>query len=391
MFVHGYTFDGWLERTGSVLDPLGFPERRMGDFLTAGTGRLATAAEWPAIRKGLIERIHWALGAEPPGAKFPNPSRPGSPSWWASEGYLGQVLPRRVQGLTASDLAFGDALKGEYYLPSGRTLRARTGAGAGAATPAGAPTPPAPGEKWPVVIWLHSESYGSGYSRYSFWAPLVGNGFAVFTFDQIGFGARSTQALNFYDRYPQWSLMGKMVADTRAAIDAVSALATTDQAHIYIAGLGLGAQVGLLTAALDNRVKGVATITGLGSIGTMNPDTEGVKRYSHLHGLMPKLGFFLGRETRLPFDFDQVLAAIAPRPVLAVAPTMDRYYPLEQVKNLAAAVEPVYRMFGRETGLEIQSPQEFSRFPNAVQKLAYDWIGALAGRPVPPKKEAGGH
>jgi hypothetical protein len=70
---------------------------------------------------------------------------------------------------------------------------------------------------------------------------------------------------------------------------------------------------------------------------------------------------------------------------------MDRYYPLEQVKNLAAAVEPVYRMFGRETGLEIQSPQEFSRFPNAVQKLAYDWIGALAGRPVPPKKEAGGH
>ena len=236
-----------------------------------------------------------------------------------------------------------------------------------------------------MVLWLHSESYASGYSRYSFWHPLVVNGFAVFTFDQIGFGTRSTQALNFYERYPQWSLMGKMVADTRAALDAVSALTIVDPNHIYVAGLGLGAQVGLLTAALDDRIKGVATITGLGSLRMVNPDTEGVRRYSHLHGLMPKLGFFLGRENRLPIDFDEVLAAIAPRPVLAVAPTMDRYYPLDQVTSLVSAVEPVYQMLGRETGVEVRSPKEFSRFPNAVQKLAYDWIGALAGRPVPAK------
>ncbi len=384
MFVHGYTFEGWRQRTGTVVDPLSFPERRMGDFLTAGTGKPVTSAEWPAVRTGLIERIRWALGKEPPAAKFPNPSRPGSPSWWTSEGYLGQLLPRRVQGLAASDLSFGDALKGEYYLPDGRTLGFTP-----AAPGAGAPTPPAPGEKWPVVIWLHSESYGSGYSRYSFWSPLVENGFAVFTFDQIGFGTRNTQALNFYDRYPQWSLMGKMVADTRAAIDAVSALGTTDPNQIYIVGLGLGAQVGLLTAALDDRVKGVATITGLGSLGTMNVDIEGVRRYSHLHGLMPKLGFFLGHENRLPFDFDQVLAAIAPRPVLAVAPTMDRYYPLEDVRRLAAAVEPVYRLLGREQGIEVLAPKEFSRFPNAIQKPAYDWIGALAGRPVASKTGSG--
>ncbi len=386
MFVHGYTFDGWRKVSGTVVNPLTFPERRMGDFLTAPTGQPVTQAQWPTVRKGLIERIQWALGKEPPAAKFPNPSQPGSPSWWASEGYLGQVLPRRVQGLRASDLAFGDALKGEFYLPDGRVA----GPASTMVLPEGTPRPPAPGEKWPVVIWLHPESYASGYSRYSFWSPLVENGFAVFAFDQVGFGTRSTQALNFYNRYPQWSLMGKMVADTRAAIDAVMALGTTDPNQVYIAGLGLGAQVGLITAALDERVKGVATITGLGTLRTMNvTETEGVKRYSHLHGLMPKLGFFLGRENRLPFDFDEVLAAIAPRPVMAVAPTMDRYYPLADVTRLAAAVEPVYRLLGRDKGIEVASPREFSRFPNPVQKPAYDWLSALAGRPAPATAEGG--
>ena len=89
---------------------------------------------------------------------------------------------------------------------------------------------------------------------------------------------------------------------------------------------------------------------------------------------MPRLGFFVGRENRLPIDFDEVLAAIAPRPVLAVAPTMDRYYLVEDVRQIAAAVEPVYRMLGRDRGIEVLSPKEFSRFPNEIQKLAYDWI-----------------
>jgi dipeptidyl aminopeptidase/acylaminoacyl peptidase len=47
--------------------------------------------------------------------------------------------------------------------------------------------------------------------------------------------------------------MGKMVADTRAAVDAVTALTKADSSRIYIVGLGLGAQVGLITAALDDR------------------------------------------------------------------------------------------------------------------------------------------
>lgn len=279
---------------------------------------------------------------------------------------MGQLLPRQVEGLEAMDVAFGDALKGEFYLPRNKKL------------PAQAST----AEKWPIVIWLHPESYGSGYSRYAFWAPLIRQGFAVFTFDQIGFGSRSGHALNFYRRYPEWSLMGKMVADTRAAISAVSALTVVDRENIYIAGLGMGAQVGLVTAALDDRVKGISTITGLGTLRTMKPDmdTEGIRRYSHLHGLLPKLGFFVGRENRIPIDFDEILAAIAPRPVFAVAPTLDRNYPVDDARRLIETLQPLYRMLGNEGGIEIRTPIDFSRFPNEVQKPAYDWLMMMAKR-----------
>jgi len=371
-FVHGYTFAEWRRRSGVVINPLTFPLRRMGDFLTAPGGEPVTAETWPAARGRLLDRLQWALGKEPPGVKYPNVAQAGTPSWMTSEGYLGQLVPRRVQGVPADDLAFGDNLKGELYPPDPESLPA---------VPAErrATTPP---QKWPVVIWLHPESYGTGYARYAYWAPLLAKGIGVFVFDQIGFGSRSDQALQFYDRYPQWSLMGKMVTDTRAAVDAVSALTRVDRSRIYVMGLGMGAQVGLMAAAMDDRIAGVATVTGLGSLrsATAAATTEGIKRYSHLHGFLPKLGFFLGNEARLPVDFDEVLAAVAPRPVLAVAPTMDRYYPVEDVQQLRKAVEPVYRLLGQTNGVEVMTPKEFSRFPNNIQKLAYDWIVARARR-----------
>ena len=85
------------------------------------------------------------------------------------------------------------------------------------------------------MIWLHAYSYQNGWSVASPWQStgsdyrleqrpsipaFVKRGFAVLAFDQIGFGARVLDARDFYRRYPKWSLMGKMVADTRAAIDA---------------------------------------------------------------------------------------------------------------------------------------------------------------------------
>lgn len=376
IWVHGYSFDQWRKLSGEVLNPLSFPKRTTGDFLGTAASPITSAAGWQQRRAAILEQLRWALGVEPPQVPFPNSGNLGSPTWWTSEGFLGDLVQRRTSGMPASDLAFGDALRGEFYIPEGKTYTRGV----------------EPKEKWPVVIWLHPYSYGTGYSRYAFWAPLIRSGFGVFAFDQIGFGARNGQALSFYERYPHWSLLGKMVADTRAAISAVRALQVADTSRIYLVGFGLGAQVALLTAALDERVTGIAVGAGFAPL-RLDPSgkrTEGVRHYSHLHGLIPRFGFFAGNEDRLPIDFDEILAAIAPRPVFTIAPLMDRYYPVDDVRSAIAAAGRVYQLFGQESALQLVTPLEFSRFPNVVQKPAYDWLALKAGLASAAPKD-GGH
>ena len=197
----------------------------------------------------------------------------------------------------------------------------------------------------------------------------------MLAFDQIGFGARVLDAHDFYRRYPKWSLMGKMVTDTRAAIDAVAALDVVDSSRISLMGYSLGAKVGLLTMALDDRVHALAAVCGFDPLRLDTPDrgVEGIQHYSHLHGLMPRLGFFVGNEARLPFDFDEALAldvrsssGTASRPVLLIAPTLDRYARIADVRAEVAHVP----------GVTLETPVDFNRFGRAFQTRAAEWLAS---------------
>jgi pimeloyl-ACP methyl ester carboxylesterase len=239
--------------------------------------------------------------------------------------------------------------------------------------------------KVPVIIWLHGYSYQYGWSIQSPWLAKVSDlrmdqrpsipeyvrrGFAVLTFDQIGFGTRVLDARDFYARYPRWSLMGKMVADTRAAVDACAQLEMIDTGRISLLGYSLGAKVGLLTMALDSRVYSLAAVAGFDPLrrDTADKGVEGLRHFSHIHGLLPRLGFFVGNESRLPFDFDAALRLTAPRRVLLIAPTLDRY---ARVTDVATEVKAV-----AYPGLEFETPLDFNRFYRATQQRVLEWLTA---------------
>jgi pimeloyl-ACP methyl ester carboxylesterase len=184
----------------------------------------------------------------------------------------------------------------------------------------------------------------------------------------------------FYSRHPNWSLMGKMVTDTRAAVDAVTALEAVDSSRIYLVGYALGAKVGLFAAAFDDRIKGVATVCGIDPLrSSAGKGTEGVQHYSHLHGLLPRLGFFVGKERRVPFDFGEVLAAVAPRRALIVAPTLDRYAPVADVQSEVEQARRVYALLGHEDSLQLKTPLGFNSFTPAIEQTIFDWLGDARG------------
>jgi pimeloyl-ACP methyl ester carboxylesterase len=219
------------------------------------------------------------------------------------------------------------------------------------------------------VIWLHPFSYPTGYSRYARaeFAPFLKRGFAVFAFDQIGFGTRVEYAKEFYDRYPKWSLLGKMTADTRAAVDALAELQEVDAGRIYLAGYALGGKVALWTAALEPRVKGVVSIAGFTPLRTAGKELEGIAQYSHLHGLAPRLGVYTVNPSQLPVDYDDILAATAPRPLLVVAPVLDRYADHAAVRRVVEGAGP---------RVQLDAPMDFNRLPTATLERVAEWLRA---------------
>ena len=357
--INGYTFEGWLNASGERADPLQHSRRSLADFLPADS------STWPRRRDEIKREIIWALG-EPPGLPFAGVSTLPAPEWpyfvdppgdSPLAMLFGRPLKRPNMGTTI--VPYGDGLRADLYYPL---------------DPGGKPKP----GPLPVVIWLHAYAYATGYSRWvnAAFDSLTQKGFAILAFDQLGFGTRGPDVHDFYEQYPHWSLLGKMICDTRGAIDALSGLEYIDHSRIYLIGYALGGRVGLVTAALDNRVKAVASVCGFDPLQHTSPGdgTEGVRHYSHLHGLLPRLGFFAGEESRLPFDYDRVLALVAPRPALIVAPTLDRYVHVEAVRSEVEQARKVYGLLGQNEALRLETPLDFNRFRVDRQEQVINWI-----------------
>jgi dienelactone hydrolase len=342
--LHRYSFDEWRKLSKEDGSSAKFPARAWTPPASAG--------EWRSRRDEILSRIRWVLGDEPAGAPFPaRKSLQGRTM--TSDGWLTTLYGRPFKSLKSYGIGFGDDLKADLY------------------------TPAALSGKLPVVIWLHPYAYPTGYSRYTepTFRALTEMGYAVLAFDQIGFGTRIQQAERFYERYPHWSLLGKMVADTRAAIDALTALEEVDASRIYLAGYSLGGKVALFTAALDERIAGVIAASAFTPLRKASPDNEGIRHYSDLHGLLPRLGFFIGRESDLPVDYDEILAAIAPRPVYLRAPSLDRYASGAEVAKAVERARSVYTVLGASESLELHTPVDFNRFRIEAQQEA---CGALS-------------
>ncbi len=355
-----YDFDEWRSRSGETVDPLQYPEQKPETLLHDANGNtIASVDQWREKRDTYLEHIRWMLGEEPPGVTNPGPGT------WSGRGphgddFIGDIIGRpQADGTLGRMLitpysGFGDGHFGNlYYAPAADGSPRHTG--------------------MPAVIFLHEYSYPRGFANgiEPFLRALTARGFAVFCFDQIGFGNRIEEGTRFYERYLHWSKMGRMVADTRAAIDALQNLAFIDGNRMYTVGYSLGGTVGLITAALDARITGTASICGLVPMRLATPDRgyEGIRAFSHLHGLLPRLGFFANHPTRLPVDFNDILAAIAPRPAMIVAPQYDRDAPVEDVRAYVEYARKAYGLSNAAESLQAIYPLTENRFSTEPRTL----------------------
>jgi len=360
---YNYSFDRWRELSGEKINPLACPETGLADLLKDSRGRKINSPEaWEEKKKEIRDKILWSLGDNPRGGSESGVRALSQP---CSEDYLGQVISRpEARGRMGRSVigpynSYGGCLFGDFYYPADENGKVKGG-------------------KLPVVIFLHEYAFPTGFGRRieGFFEKIVERGAAVFAFDMVGFGTRIEEGTLFYERYPHWSEMGRMVADVRSAVDMLQEIEFIDPGRIYAAGYSLGGTVGLYAAALDERIKGAAAVCAFTPLRLAAPEKgmEGIKAYSHLHGLIPRLGFFVGRESRLPVDFPEILASIAPRPLLASAPLLDRDACFADVKACLDEVAKVYYLYGAGKNLTFSRPRDYNRFSEERQAEIIQWL-----------------
>ena len=202
----------------------------------------------------------------------------------------------------------------------------------------------------PIVFWLPGFNPSSGYTYYDDsqqkapYFSLAREGFLVVTLDYIGCGTRIGEMEKFYDRYPSWSIMGKTVQDITLAMEAMSQIPTADIKKIYLIGYGTGSLIALHVASLNPSVSGVISI---GIEDSLRFNTRGGNWNALLYWtqnplFLPQLGVFTDYEDRVPYDINELMALIAPRPLHVI---FFKYDPFVQVDNRTSCINSVQKIY----------------------------------------------
>lgn len=356
------TYAAWQKISGESIDPLNFATNDLADLLNGPNGaQIKSADGWQKKRPEVRDRVLWGLGEAPDYAE-------GTPGAYGAEPRSLAALLGRANlpaGVAKRGLNFGNYIAGDLYFP--------TNADQGKA-------------RVPAVVWLHPLSVASGYvpgykRGENPHLALAKLGFAVLAYDQLGHGSRIEEVRNFYLRYPRWSVLGKHVEDALAAVEALHKIEFIDPKRIYLLGYATGAMTALHAAALDENIAGVVSVAGFTPmrLDTVDKGTGGVARWSVWQPLQPKLGAFVGRETRIPYDYHEVLALIAPRTAVIFSPRLDYHATTADVQRCVEETRKVYELLEAKDKLQFHELNDYNHFSPETQHVVFEQLKQVAG------------
>ncbi len=324
------------------------------------------------LRQKIQDNLQWLLGKAPAKAK-PVDTAPTTVSRmdWISLTTGRPAVNGTEQIHYGPYTGIGDHLSATIYMPLAERRQK-----------------PAQNAKIPVIIFLHEYAYAHGYAygysknpgrgNSALFQSLADRGYAVLAFDMLGFGTRIEEGQHFYRRFPQWSKMGKMVEDVKDCIDALETMENIDAGRIFLLGNAIGGQVALLSAALDNRVAGVATVAAFTPWRSSSPEKETIRSVSSEHGFIPRLGWFQDKPAQVPVDYTELISSIAPRPLMIVAPVLDKYTDTNALEKSMNTVRKTFSLYQKENNLKYLTPDEINRLTPEMTRQIGDFFDEVS-------------
>ena len=237
---------------------------------------------------------------------------------------------------------------------------------------------PPQGQRAAAMLCLHQtnnigkdEPAGLGALRHLHYAhELAERGFVCIVPDYPSFGEYAYDFKKQGAHYASGSM--KAIWNNMRAVDLLESIPQVDKTRIGVIGHSLGGHNALFTALFDDRL--MATVTSCG-FTPFHDYYKGALAGWTSDRYMPRIRDVYGNDpNKVPFDFYEILAGLAPRGCFSNSPTRDSNFEVEGVRKAFAKAEEVYSLFDAGNQLKLTTPDVEHDFPDAQRFEAYNWL-----------------
>lgn len=244
-------------------------------------------------------------------------------------------------------------------------------------------------EKFPAMLVLHGtgangkrivdgESYSPNHAQAK---ELAQRGYVVIAPDYPSFGDMKDYDFDT-DRYESGTMKG--IFNHMRCIDLLQSRKDVNRDQIGALGLSLGGHNSMFVGAFDKRIKVVVSSCGWTLFDFYNAGDEVTKKWGGRLGpwsqkrYMPLFKDKYNLDaSKIPFDFDEVISAIAPRAFFSCSCLQDANFDVNGVREGIASAEKVYRFLKVSDNLQVVYPDFKHDFPLAARLEAYRFIDKL--------------
>ena len=207
-----------------------------------------------------------------------------------------------------------------------------------------------------------------GKANLHYAAELAERGYVALAPDYPSFGDDKTDfQRDVYRRgYKSGSMKG--IVNHIRAVDLLVSLPEVDSQRIAAIGHSLGGHNAMFVAAFDKRIRAIVTSCGFTSMAYYYGGN--LKGWSSDRYMPLIASVYHNSPKELPFDFSDILLAIAPRAVFVNAPLHDSNFAVEGVKDCLMRVKSKFP----DRRLVVEHPDCGHDFPPDVRERAYRFL-----------------
>lgn len=179
----------------------------------------------------------------------------------------------------------------------------------------------------------------------------------------------------FYDRFPNWSSVGKIIADLQACLDLLEILPQTAGRPVSAIGHSLGAQSAAYLAACDPRPVSVVSNCGLYPFADARARAHWFRDQWYIYYTDKALKKSVLEGPQPLWDFHEILALTAPRRLLYLgAPNDPICGNVTGIMTLTEQLHRLWNMLGATNNLSCILHNEDHAFEKWHRQYAYAWM-----------------